>query len=182
MHLRDYRADTASVTRPWPAGAPTAAMNDDDKVMDEVKHANMQWQVYLRKGLAFLPTVARTDAGFYLNREPVEVVPVTDNAELVQAILRTLRRGNPSVATPTSGSYPKPILLQYAKVKSWSTFASTASGFSIAKRDGLYIICSYRATEGGGHEEDLSRQETLPASTELETVAEWIAERLVSQL
>jgi hypothetical protein len=36
------------------------------------------WLLFLRKGQAFIPTMARTDAGFYMGVEPVEVVDMRD--------------------------------------------------------------------------------------------------------
>src|SRR5688572_21248607 len=82
----------------------------------------MLWQLYLRKGMAYVPTVAQTGAGFYTNIEPVAVVPVTDSGALENAIKIAMSKGNPIVPTPTRDAFPKPVVLEYAKVKSWSAF------------------------------------------------------------
>ena len=36
------------------------------------------WMLVLRKGQAFIPTMAQTEAGFYVGIEPVEVVDLSD--------------------------------------------------------------------------------------------------------
>ena len=55
------------------------------------------WLLFLRKGQAFIPTMARTEAGFYMGIEPVEVVDIQDQAGVEQALMRAVGRGNPRV-------------------------------------------------------------------------------------
>jgi len=76
----------------------------------------MLWNIYLRKGMAFAPTVAQTEAGYYLNINPVEVIPAIDADGLRHAVEQVIGRGNPSVPTPTRADFPKPVILDYAKV------------------------------------------------------------------
>ena len=45
----------------------------------------------LKDGVVYLPTVAKTEAGFYMDREPVALVPVTNPDALRQALKRMLR-------------------------------------------------------------------------------------------
>ena len=56
----------------------------------------MLWQLYLRKGTAYVPIVAQTEAGFYTDIEPVAVVPVTDSRALENAIKAAMSKGNPT--------------------------------------------------------------------------------------
>jgi hypothetical protein len=70
------------------------------------------WLVFLFKEQVFVPTMARTTAGFYMGIEPVEVVNAFDRAALEQAIIRVVKRENPSVPTPTRTKFPKSPLLK----------------------------------------------------------------------
>jgi hypothetical protein len=75
-----------------------------NKTSRDIPYSIMLWNFYLRNGTAYVPTVAQTEAGFYLDVEPVEVVPATDFQALQQAIKRSLNRGNPKVPTPSRAS------------------------------------------------------------------------------
>lgn len=46
----------------------------------------MLWNIYLRDGTAFIPTVAQTDAGFFPDIDPVEVVSASDTEALQHAV------------------------------------------------------------------------------------------------
>lgn len=57
--------------------------------------AVMLWHIYVRKGIAYVPTVAQTVAGFYLDIEPVVAVPATDVSAVQAAVRQAIGRGNP---------------------------------------------------------------------------------------
>ena len=42
------------------------------------------WLLTIRKGQAFMPTMARTEAGFYIGIDPVEVIDASDRVALVE--------------------------------------------------------------------------------------------------
>jgi hypothetical protein len=65
----------------------------------------------LRKGVAYIPTTARTEAGYWLAIEPVEAI----------------ERGNPVVKTPTRQNFPPPVMQPYCGMKSFSEFERTAA-------------------------------------------------------
>jgi len=44
------------------------------------------WHIYIRSGMAYIPVVAKTVAGFYLEVEPVEVVHLSDKLALIAAL------------------------------------------------------------------------------------------------
>jgi hypothetical protein len=83
-------------------------------------------KLYLRSGKAYIPTVARTTDGFFLEIEPVAVVDPGDAAALERELKARLAQGTPTVPTPTRDSFPKPVVLAHAGVKSWATFQKSA--------------------------------------------------------
>lgn len=131
----------------------------------------MLWQFYLRAGKVYVPTVAQTEAGYYLDIEPVVVVPISDAGLLKSAIVETMGRGNPVVPTPTRDAFPKPVVLSYAKVKSWSGFEKEALNWSVVCKAGEYQIKPGRKRPDRGWEEDTDRIETLPPGSTPEDVA-----------
>ena len=135
------------------------------------------WLLFLRKGQAFIPTMAKTEAGFYMGIEPVEVIDVTNREELQQALIRVVKRGNPVVPTPGRDNYPEDPLLKHAKVKSLSVFEKSAKSWKLSKREGAYLITPYRPSDGGGAEEDLNRTEAVPVEESLESVVQRLVRR-----
>jgi hypothetical protein len=138
------------------------------------------WLVFLLKGQVLVPTMAKTKAGFYMGIEPVEVVAPPDQTALEQAIIRVVKRGNPSVPTPPGGAnFPKSPLLKYAKMKSISSFDKLAKSWKLSKREGAYLIIPYRARNDSGAEEDAERGEAIPAEEPLETVVRRLVHRVL---
>jgi hypothetical protein len=122
--------------------------------------------------------MARTKAGFYMGIEPVEVVDARDPAALEQAIIRAVKRGNPSVPTPPGGAkFPKSVLLKYANMKSISSFDKLAKSWNLSKREGAYLIVPYRHRRDRGQEEDAERGEAIPGHVSLETVVRRLMSR-----
>jgi hypothetical protein len=131
------------------------------------------WLIFLLKEQIFIPTMAKTKAGFYIGIEPVDVVDARDRAALEQAIIRVVKRGNPTVPTPQGGAnFPKSVLLKYAKMKmkSISSFDKLAKSWQLSKREGAFLIVPYRPRQDRGMEEDTERGEAIPVDVSLETV------------
>jgi hypothetical protein len=142
----------------------------------------MVWQIYLRNGTVYVPTVAQTEAGFYLGIEPVHVVPVGDTEAVQRAIYQAISKGNPLVATPTRANFPKPVILRYANVKSWSTFEKNALFWSVVEKDGAYKICRGRRRPDRGWEDDPTRIDEVPPGAGLDEVAQRVAVTVQSAL
>jgi len=105
----------------------------------------MLWQLYLRNGTVYVPTVAQTEAGFYMDIEPVNVVSANDSEALQRAIMEAMSRGNPIIPTPTRAASPKPTVLKYSKAKSWSAFEKQASNWTIVEK-----ACNYQINRAEG--------------------------------
>lgn len=135
----------------------------------------MVWGVYFRRGNIFVPTVARAEAGYYLNIEPVAVVDVADFGGVLSAIQAAIERGNPAIPTPTRANFPKPVVPRYAGVKSWPQFARQSLYWSIEKAANEYRIVPGRPTPDGGWVDDEAHAKTLPPGTTAEGAAERMA-------
>ncbi|PYR27202.1 MAG: hypothetical protein DMF98_06605 [Acidobacteria bacterium] len=61
--------------------------------------------IYLYKNRLYVPRLARTDAGFYLEQEPVSSVEPAP-AELRVLLESRIREGNPVTAAPMRKEYP----------------------------------------------------------------------------
>jgi hypothetical protein len=138
------------------------------------------WNIYVRNGTVYVPTVARAESGghlgYFMDIDPVEVVPATDAGALQRAIKDVVTKGNPIVSAPqTRAAFPKPIVLKYAKVKSWSAFEKNALFWKIVEKDGIYQIKPGRRRPDRGWEDDPERIESLPPGTMLDAVVQRIA-------
>ncbi len=143
----------------------------------------MYWSFYLRKGVAYIPTTAKTEAGYWLAIEPVDVAPVRDADDLRQLLMKAIGRGNPIVKTPTRQSFPPPVMQRHCGMKSFSAFERTAALWAISVREDSYAIYSWRRSDRyrGAWEEDHEQLTRLPLSTPLEDVAHQAAERAFNE-
>jgi len=140
----------------------------------------MAWQIYLRKGIVYVPTVAQTEAGFYLGVEPVDVVPVANTEALQRAILRAIKTGNPKIATPTRANFPEPVLLRYANVKSWPVFEKNALFWNVAEKNGLYEIYRGRKRADRGWDDDPAQIQRIQPGLGLHEICDRIASLIQS--
>jgi hypothetical protein len=137
----------------------------------------MYCSFYLRKGTAFVPTMAKTEAGYWMGIEPVDVQKV-ESPEALQILLMTaIKRGNP-VPTPTRDNFPRPLMERYCGLKSVSAFARTARCWAISRHDGEFHIYEWRRSERyrGTREKADETEVILPGDTPIEIVAMQAAE------
>ena len=135
------------------------------------------WMLIVRRVKAYVPTMARTEAGFYMGMEPIEVVDTSERQEVENAVMRAITRGNPVVPTPSRDNYPESPLLKRANVKSLSTFEKSAQTWKLAKNNGAYEIVPYKRVKTAGALEDRERTEVLPDSELLPVVVHRLVER-----
>jgi hypothetical protein len=110
----------------------------------------MLFSCTLKDRILYLPTTAKTEAGFYVSCEPVAVVPAANTEALRSALRDAMDRGNPIIPTPKRNAFQPPVLPKYAGVRSWSAFMRGASEWSIDERCGIYQIIPYRKDPDGG--------------------------------
>jgi hypothetical protein len=122
----------------------------------------MDWHVYLKDNVVFVPTTGALDKGVYREIEPVAVVPLSNTEGVRRALQATIARGNPP-ARYSAGNFPPPVLLKYAGVKPWSAFARGTLTWSVEQTDGLYRIFGYRKNAKGYWERDPNQKTAFPA-------------------
>jgi hypothetical protein len=67
---------------------------------------NGVWLLFVRKGKVFIPTVARTEAGYYLGIEPIAVIDCQDRNAVSSGLVDAIKRGNPIIPTPSRANFP----------------------------------------------------------------------------
>jgi hypothetical protein len=135
------------------------------------------WNVYVVRGMALVPNVARTEAGYFLDVEPVRVAKVDDLQSLASAIEQAMAAGNPRVATPTRAAFPKPVVLEPAGMKTWKALERTGAAFTIFRGEDELEIAETGRNEDGEWVEASSNQKLTASSSAFE-MAKRIAERV----
>jgi hypothetical protein len=126
-----------------------------------------------KTGAILVPTKAKTEAGYWLDIEPVDRASVDDPASVLSALRKAAEQKDLIVPTPTRATFPKPVVLSYSTARSWSDFEKRHKQFSIARTpDGRYQIERYkRSPEGSGVVVDEAATRTLASGTSLEDIA-----------
>jgi hypothetical protein len=136
----------------------------------------MLYTCYLRQGVVYVPTVGKRGA-VYTMIEPVAVVPATDTEGVRRAFLDAIARKNVAVLPHVKGTkWPRPVLLKYAGVRSWSAFARGTSLWHIEGNEGAYKIIGNRLHPKGYWVEDRDQKiEFPPGSTTDDVIDRMIA-------
>ena len=126
------------------------------------------WHFYVTPTVAYVPSVARTEAGFFLDVEPIEAIPRSDVGRIQNALKRAILLGNPRVPTPDRNTASIPRILDHAKVDSWSTFEKKASCWQIIRNKDQYVVQKMKRRPDRGWEEDPSSAEAFPPSISID--------------
>jgi hypothetical protein len=135
------------------------------------------WHVYVRKGTAFIPNVAKTEAGFFLDVEPVRVTKFDDFSALTVAIEQAMASGNPQVPTPTRAEVSKPVILKPAGVKNWNAFVERGACFTIFRLEAGVEIAETGRNDDSEWIDAPSLNQKLPAGSSATDIAKCITER-----
>jgi hypothetical protein len=128
--------------------------------------------ISLRKGIVYIPTMAKMDRGFYRGIEPVGTVPVSNTQALREAIAAAITRGNPPVPIPSRRDWPPPVVLKYAGVKSWSAFERGMELWSIEKKEDQFQIAKQMKQTDGMWKDDPAQIVSLPSNILIDEVVE----------
>lgn len=122
----------------------------------------MDYHVYLRKGLVFVPTTGRVEKGLLRDIEPVSAISISNAEGVRQALLAAITRGNPPTPHYSGGNFPPPAVLKYAGVSSWSAFARDATSWNMQEENGDFKIVGYRKHTKGYWVQDADQVTILP--------------------
>jgi len=109
--------------------------------------------------------------------EPVAVLDSSDREGIQSAFLDVIRRGNPTVPTPTRATYPPDPLLKHAKVKSASEFERLVQRWKLGRYATEFVVTSYRPGKYGGAEEDPRGRESFSEKEPIEFVVSRLLDR-----
>ncbi|SNB54822.1 hypothetical protein SAMN05414138_1037 [Rhodoplanes sp. JGI PP 4-B12] len=128
----------------------------------------------LKDGIVYVPTIVKTEAGFYMRREPVAVVPAANTDALWRAFQDVMAKGNEIVPTPKRDAYPPPVLPKYAGAKNWSAFMKGAFEWAINEDNGNYEVVPYHKDPEGSQAwvADKERKTQFPVGTARNEVIE----------
>jgi hypothetical protein len=139
--------------------------------------------VVVRKGKAYTCVAAQTEAGFYVDSEPVFVVDLHTD-EVLAALEKVIALGHPSVPTPTVEEMRKRpgLIPSAAGVSSWKKLAQGGASYSIQwRKDSTITLFISRLDKKGRFEWDPARTRTFAGDTPLRTVVEAILEDVRSR-
>jgi hypothetical protein len=144
----------------------------------------MYCSFYLRKGSAFVPTMAKTEAGYWMGIEPVDVRKIESPEALQALLLAVIKRGNPVVPTPTRDNFPRPIMERYCGLRSLSAFERTASCWAISQEQGDFHIYEWQRSDRyrGAREKADETEVILPRGTPIDTVTMRAAEMAMASV
>ncbi len=130
----------------------------------------------LYKGVLYIPTGHRVEGhGFYVEKAPVDAVPVEQTEKLREAIRAALARGNP----PMSRDEARAILndernssiLRATHARSWFALDGQTTGlWSLIEKNGLYDIRVDEPMETHGWREDETKRIRFPPGTQVDGV------------
>lgn len=108
--------------------------------------------------------------GFYRGIEPVAVVSISDRDSLRQALRMTIARGNPSVPMLKRNEWPAPVVLKYARVKTWSAFERGMQCWDVEEKRTVFRISGNVKSPNGMWVADPDQAITFPSGTALDNV------------
>lgn len=122
----------------------------------------------------YVPTLAKTEAGFYQEIEPVVVVKLSDGQELKNVLKAMLLKGNPVIPTPKPTGRATSPMLKYSPIKSLSKFDKEASYWQIYEKGGIYEFGPLKRRTDRGWEEDPDRMRKMPPESTVDDVVDQV--------
>jgi hypothetical protein len=130
----------------------------------------MYCQIFLRKGIVYVPTMGKMDKGFYREIEPVAVVSASNSEALHQALQAAIARGNPTVPMLRRSEWPPPVTPKYAGLKTWSAFERGMLPWSIEEESGCLRIVGKKRSPDGAWKNDPDQTIIFPSGTAVDAV------------
>jgi hypothetical protein len=142
---------------------------------------NVYWN--RQTGEVIVPTVAQTEAGFWLDTEPVESADWNDPASVSEAVSNATGRSGRVIPTPSRQEFPKPVVLGHSKAKNLNDFERKFDQISIVwLPDGDISVQRYKKVPGDtGRVVDTDMSTRHAASVSFEQLVSELAEEISSK-
>ncbi|MBX9878667.1 MAG: hypothetical protein K2Y22_09430 [Candidatus Obscuribacterales bacterium] len=136
---------------------------------------------YLRKKQVIIPTIAKADAGFYLDAEPVHVFDLSDASGIKKELVKQQKEQEHEIPTPASGKAPGSVILEKLHLTNWQNFEKETVMYTLHRgNEGAALYVTGRAANGlWSHNKDFEHK--FPESASAEEIADSIMERMVWQ-
>lgn len=129
---------------------------------------------YTYKDQLLVPTVAQAQEGFFLDREPVAVCQISDEAKLRSLLQFALTAENEVVPTPEPTDDPGSPILDVLGLRKWLKFEADAAQYSVHFfHDKIDYYSTGRAIDGAWRHENM-RHISLPSDYKLDALIDSI--------
>lgn len=138
--------------------------------------------IYIWRGKAYLPVVAKLESGAYLIIGPVYTAGLNAE-ELIAAIEKVLAAGHPRRPDPTREEMRKlkdPVLAATG-ARTWKELARTGATYDISWTDKEIQVEMYRLDKQGRWEPDPAKRRIFPPDTPLPEIIAVILEDIRSR-
>ncbi len=105
------------------------------------------YHVYLFEETIVIPQVVVTEAGFYIDDLPIDVIPVKDIIKWQKLFYKMFIQENKSIRTPDSESETGSLILEKLNIDKWSDFEAKATMYTIHFSPGYTTIYSTITSE-----------------------------------
>jgi hypothetical protein len=136
---------------------------------------------YLYREKVVVPTVKQTEAGFYVDSQPVEVHPMKDRQSLHSELVQALTKENEMVPTPDASQEAGSVILDKLGLQKWSSFEKSAVMYTIML--GVRYVTVYASGRGtdGMWSEASSKQRQFHPQLSKEAIADLLIEEMLHQ-
>ena len=139
---------------------------------------------YSRNNQVVIPTVARTEDGFFLDVDPVIVIEISAPEVLREKLGGLLSAENPTIATPSAapeGERGQSVVLEKIGLKRWDAFEKEATLYTVfTAGDKVHFFVAGRGPDRmwtSSRENEL----TFSAATPMDFIAGAIVDQIVRE-
>ena len=136
------------------------------------------WNIYLFGKTVLIPTLAKTEAGFYVEIEAVCVANKDDSISLLEVLKTSLSICNPNVPTPVFDKGYKPIILKFTTAKSYSEFEKKAFLWKIRLEKEIYKVGKLDKDNDKGWKSEPALWYEFDKNSTIEQVADYVSKEI----
>jgi hypothetical protein len=136
-------------------------------------------QIYCNEktGAVLIPCSAKTEVGFWLDVEPVEVAHADNEASILGSLRKIAALGVRSVPTPRRDAFPKPVILKFAGSKTWGAFQKIHILVHLEQSaKGQFSVQLWERVEGRSYQPGPTPPKVFQQGTSLEDAASEVAQ------